>query len=97
MTKENFAMAAEPINLQDAFLNQLRIEREMVTVTTMNGFKIKCRIKGFDKFSILVDTGDSETIIFKHSISTITLRKEFSNKLKISSTQEKKQTEEKTE
>ena len=91
-------MAAELINLQDAFLNQLRIEREIVQITTMNGFKIKCRIKGFDKFSILVDTGDSETIIFKHSISTITVRKEFSNKLKMSPAQEKKQAaEEKSE
>jgi host factor-I protein len=86
-------MAAEQINLQDAFLNQLRIEREQVNITTMNGFKIKCRIKGFDKFSILVDTGDSEQIIFKHSISTIAVRKEFTNKLRITPATEKKQPE----
>lgn len=84
-------MTAEQINLQDAFLNQLRIDREQVTITTMNGFKIKCRIKGFDKFSILVDSGDSEQIIFKHSISTISVRKEFTNKLRITQVAEKKQ------
>lgn len=81
--------ATIPNNIQDAFLNQLRREREPVQITTMGGFKIKCRIKAFDRYSVLAESGDYEQIIFKHAIASISVRKNFSNKLTIQPAQAK--------
>jgi host factor-I protein len=60
-----------PQNIQDAFLNTVRRERSHVTVYLMSGTKLNGRIKSFDKFSILLESGSNEQLIFKHAISTI--------------------------
>ena len=60
-----------PQNIQDAFLNTARRERDTVTIYLMNGAKLTGRIKSFDKFSVLLESGAQEQLIFKHAISTI--------------------------
>jgi host factor-I protein len=60
-----------PQNIQDAFLNTARRERSNVTVYLVNGAKLQGRIKSFDKFSVLLESGAQEQLIFKHAISTI--------------------------
>lgn len=60
-----------PQNIQDAFLNTLRRERDAVTIYLVNGAKLVGRIKSFDKFSVLLDSNVQEQLIFKHAISTI--------------------------
>lgn len=60
-----------PQNIQDAFLNSLRRERNSVTIYLVNGAKLTGRIKSFDKFSLILETGNQEQLIFKHAISTI--------------------------
>jgi host factor-I protein len=60
-----------PQNIQDAFLNAARRERSNVTVYLVNGAKLLGRIKSFDKFSILLESGSQDQLIFKHAISTI--------------------------
>ena len=60
-----------PQNIQDAFLNTVRRERDTVTIYLMNGAKLTGRIKSFDKFSVLLESGAQEQLIFKHAISTI--------------------------
>lgn len=60
-----------PQNIQDAFLNTARRERDTVTIYLMNGAKLSGRIKSFDKFSVLLESGSQEQLIFKHAISTI--------------------------
>lgn len=60
-----------PQNIQDAFLNTMRRERDAVTIYLMNGAKLSGRIKSFDKFSVLLESGAQEQLIFKHAISTI--------------------------
>ena len=62
---------AAPQNIQDAFLNTVRRERDAVTIYLMNGAKLSGRIKSFDKFSVLLESGTQEQLIFKHAISTI--------------------------
>jgi host factor-I protein len=62
---------ATPQNIQDAFLNTARRERSAVTIYLMHGAKLTGRIKSFDKFSVLLETGSQEQLIFKHAISTI--------------------------
>jgi host factor-I protein len=62
---------ATPQNIQDAFLNTVRREKSTVTVYLLHGAKLTGRIKSFDKFSVLLETGSQEQLIFKHAISTI--------------------------
>jgi host factor-I protein len=62
-------------NIQDAFLNSARRERANVVVHLLPGSTLGGRIKSFDKFSVLLDVSGQDVLIFKHSISTITLEK----------------------
>ena len=62
---------ATPQNIQDAFLNTARRERSTVTIYLLHGAKLTGRIKSFDKFSVLIEAGSQEQLIFKHAISTI--------------------------
>ena len=62
---------AVPQNIQDGFLNLARREKTTVTIYLVNGAKLLGRIKSFDKFSLLLETGAQEQLIFKHAISTI--------------------------
>jgi len=62
---------SSPQNIQDAFLNTARREKNTVTIYLMNGAKLSGRIKSFDKFSVLLESGSQEQLIFKHAISTI--------------------------
>ena len=59
-------------NIQDAFLNSARRERLNVVIHLLQGATASGRIKSFDKFSVLVDVGGAEVLVFKHAISTIT-------------------------
>ncbi|MCM3905956.1 MAG: RNA chaperone Hfq [Pyrinomonadaceae bacterium] len=65
-----------PQNIQDGFLNTLRREKTTVTVYLLNGAKLVGKIKSFDKFSILLESGSQEQLIFKHAISTISHARE---------------------
>ena len=60
-----------PQNIQDAFLNTVRREKTTVTIYLLNGAKLTGRIRSFDKFSVLLESGPQEQLIFKHAISTI--------------------------
>src|ERR1700687_256868 len=60
-----------PQNIQDAFLNTVRREKTTVTIYLLNGAKLLGRIRSFDKFSVLLESGTQEQLVFKHAISTI--------------------------
>ena len=60
-----------PQNIQDAVLNTIRREKTTVTVYLLTGAKLAGKIKSFDKFSLLLESGSQEQLIFKHAISTI--------------------------
>jgi host factor-I protein len=60
-----------PQNIQDAFLNTVRREKTTVIIYLLNGAKLTGRIRSFDKFSVLLESGSQEQLIFKHAISTI--------------------------
>ena len=62
-------------NIQDAFLNSARREKLSVTVHLLQGATLSGRIRSFDKFSVLLDVGGQDVLIFKHSISTISQEK----------------------
>ena len=68
-----------PQNIQDAFLNTLRREKTTVTIYLLNGAKLVGKIKSFDKFSVLLESGSQEQLVFKHAISTISHVREVRN------------------
>ena len=57
--------------LQDLILNQARRDRSMVTVFLMNGFQLHGVVKGFDSFTLVLDSDGKQQLIYKHAISTI--------------------------
>lgn len=42
-----------------------------VTVYLVNGFQLKGKVKGFDKFVVVLDSVGKQNLIFKHAISTV--------------------------
>lgn len=58
-------------NLQDLFLNRVRADKLPVTVFLMNGFQLRGVVKGFDSFTVVLDTEGKQQMIYKHAISTI--------------------------
>lgn len=59
------------LNLQDAFLNQVRKDKILVTIYLVNGFQIKGMVKGFDNFTVIVELDGRQQLVYKHAISTV--------------------------
>ncbi|MBO4848715.1 MAG: RNA chaperone Hfq [Clostridia bacterium] len=60
-------------NIQDAFLNAARKADIPVSIYVTNGYLINgAKILSFDNFSVLVEAGGNQMLIYKHAISTIT-------------------------
>ncbi len=59
------------LNLQDAFLNEVRKEKTSITIFLLSGFQIKGYVKGFDNYIIILDSDGKQQMIYKHAISTI--------------------------
>ena len=57
--------------IQDVFLNFARRDRLTVTIHLMDGRHLEARIKNFDKFAVVVESGGQDQMIFKHAIATI--------------------------
>ena len=60
------------MNLQDVFLNQARKERIPLTMFLTNGFQFKGVVKGFDSFTVILESEGRQNMVYKHAISTIT-------------------------
>ena len=58
-------------NLQDAFLNNIRREKNPVTLFLMNGFQLRGVVRSFDSFVVLIDADGRQQMIYKHAISTV--------------------------
>lgn len=69
----------QSVNIQDQFLNQLRKDGINCTVFLLNGFQIRGQIKGFDNFTILLESeGKNNNLYtnmpFQHSLHNETLQ-----------------------
>ncbi len=64
-------MAGDKQNLQDAFLNNVRKEKNPVTVFLVNGVKLQGVITWFDNFCVLLRRDGASQLVYKHAISTI--------------------------
>ena len=66
-------MAKHQINIQDGFLFQSLKEARPMAVHLTTGTHYEGRIKRFDRFAIILETGDErEVLVYKHAIATIT-------------------------
>ena len=74
-----------PQNIQDGFLNIARREKTTLTIYLVNGAKLLGRIKSFDKFSLLIETGSQDQLIFKHAILMISQARRSTGELRHSS------------
>ncbi|MEZ0535827.1 RNA chaperone Hfq [Caldicellulosiruptoraceae bacterium PP1] len=65
-------MAKGNVNLQDLYLNQIRRDKIPVTVFLSSGFQLKGTIKGFDNFTLIIETDNNkQQLVYKHAITTI--------------------------
>ena len=59
------------INLQDAFLEDLKKAKAAVNIYLLNGVKLQGIVKDYDNFTVLLKSQEKEQLIYKHAISTI--------------------------
>jgi len=59
-------------NQQDAMLNAIRRDNAFVTIYLVNGLPLRGTVKGFDNFTILLESEGKQHMVYKHAVSTIT-------------------------
>ena len=62
--------AGEP-NVQDAFLNVVRRDQQAVSLRLMDGSEMEARVKGFDRFAVILEQDGADHLVFKHAIASI--------------------------
>ena len=65
-------MSRHNINIQDGFLFQSLKDGRTMTFELITGQRIEGRLRRFDRFAVVVDTGTREILVYKHAIATIT-------------------------
>ena len=62
---------SEPINLQEAILQEVLRDKVPVTLFLMNGFQLRGTVAGFDSFVVVLISEGKQQMIYKHAISTL--------------------------
>lgn len=62
----------DKFNLQDRFLNILRVNRVEVTIYFDGGFKIVGQVKSFDNYTILLEKNGQQSLVYKHAVKMMT-------------------------
>ena len=69
-------MSSNTRSIQDAFLNAARKDDIPVSIYVTNGYLINdAKVISFDNYSVLVEAGGKQMLIYKHAVSTITPQK----------------------
>ena len=55
-------------NLQDIFLNGARKSKMLVSIYLTNGFLLKGLVKGFDNFTVILDSEGKQMMVYKHAL-----------------------------
>lgn len=58
-----------PGNIQETFFDAALHGKKHVTVHLLNGVKLSGKVRSFDKYAVVLESGSLEQLIFKHSIS----------------------------
>ena len=60
------------VNLQDTFLNEVRKQNVGVTIYLIGGVQLRGQVRGFDTFTILLDSqGRPTQLVYKSAITSI--------------------------
>jgi host factor-I protein len=62
-------------SIQDQVLNGARKEKMEITIYLTNGVPLKGKVLSFDNFTVIIDNGGKQSLVYKHAISTIILPK----------------------
>ena len=73
--KEGKEGKEQSAGIQDTFLNAARKDRLSVTIYLVSGVKLSGRIRSFDKYALVLESGNQEQLIYKHAISTVVMQK----------------------
>jgi len=57
--------------MQDKLLNYLRKGKIESKIYLVNGVQVKGLIRSFDDYTVLVEDGRQQSMVYKHAISTI--------------------------
>ncbi len=57
-------------NIQDIFLNNARKSKTLVSIHLVNGFQLRGLVKGFDNFTVILESEGKQMLAYKHSITT---------------------------
>ncbi len=64
-------MAKQSINIQDGFLFQHLKAATPMRVELTTGRLIEGRLKRFDRFALILESGGQEILIYKHAVATM--------------------------
>ena len=70
--------------IQDTFLNAARKDRQTVTIYLVSGVKLSGRIRSFDKYALVLESGPQEQLIYKHAISTVVIQRTHAHPVPVS-------------
>ena len=59
-----------------------------VSIHLVNGFQLKGNVKGFDNFTIILESMGKQQLVYKHAVSTITPAKAIGGSLGAGKTEE---------
>lgn len=59
------------INIQDGFLFQSLKDGRPMLLELVTGNRLDGRIRRFDRFAVVIETGGREVLVYKHAIATI--------------------------
>jgi host factor-I protein len=59
------------INIQDGFLFQSLKDGRPMALELITGSRLDGRIRRFDRFAVVIESGGREVMVYKHAIATI--------------------------
>ena len=63
------------VNFQELLLNHLRKECVPVAVYLVNGAQLRGSIKGFDNFTLVLESEGKYQLIYKHAVASVVPQK----------------------
>ena len=64
-------MTKHSINIQDGFLFQSLKDGRAMALEMITGSRLEGKIRRFDRFAVVVESGGREVLVYKHAIATI--------------------------
>lgn len=69
-------MAKTPaMNIQDSFLNQIRKDGTEVKIALLDGSSLIGTVRGFDNFTVIINSRTSQHLLYKHAIAQVISRR----------------------